>query len=402
MNAHGAPDNQQSLIYLDNAATSFPKPDCVCDAMDQYMRHNGASIGRGSHASAVAAAGLMEQCRQRIRRILDAESSDRIAFTFNCTDSLNLLLRGVLREGDRVVTTQLEHNSVLRPLTALQQQAGLDVVHVGFHPNTGRIDPADVETELKRKATKLVVLNHASNVTGAVQPAAEIIEAAHKYDSLVLLDAAQSTGHIPFSVQDLQVDLLATAGHKGLLGPLGTGLVYIRSGLDDRIQPIRCGGTGTTSESVEQPTTMPQKLESGNMNGPGIAGLNAAADWQLSSEGEAGRAAVVDGTSQLADSLQHIDGVRICCAEQFANSEHTNAGIVSFVLKQHDSREVATILEQSFGIACRAGLHCAPLVHEALNTLSNAGTVRLSVGPFTTADDIETAVAAIRQVAEVM
>ncbi len=265
---------QTAPIYLDNAATSFPKPEAVYAAVDAYMRNNGAAIGRGSHSASDSVTRIVEQCRQRDATILDAESSDRIAFTFNCTDSLNLLLRGFLNHGDRVVTTKLEHNSVLRPLHQLQREMDVDVVHVGFDCSTGIVDTDAIAAEVNRLPTRLVVLNHASKVTGIVQPVADVAAIAHNCGALLLLDAAQTVGHIPFSLQELGVDFLAAAGHKGLLGPLGTGVLYVREGIDNQLRPARSGGTGTASESVEQPSKMPCKMESGNMNAPGLAGLN--------------------------------------------------------------------------------------------------------------------------------
>ena len=392
------PTEAAESIYLDNAATSYPKPAAVYDAVDRYMRHNGASVGRGSHASAVAGKQLVEQCRQRVARILNAESADRIAFTFNCTDSLNLLLRGILRSGDRVVTTKLEHNSVLRPLADLTEQIGITVEHVDFDSSTGFVDLQTMESAIEREPTKLVVLNHASNVTGVVQHAESVGRLAKSHGAHFLVDAAQTLGHVPVDVQRLNVDFLAAAGHKGLLGPLGTGVIYVRSGLEGQLQSIRSGGTGTESESMRQPTSMPTMLESGNMNALGIAGLNAAAEWLLDSG--------IDKLHQNSDrlfnalktGLTNITGVDV-----FAGTDDaTNVGIVSFTVEGVDSREVATILEQSFAIQCRAGLHCAPLAHQQLGTTALGGTVRLSVGPFTTDKQVLTAVDAVTAISAAM
>ena len=381
-------------IYLDNAATSFPKPDCVYVAADTYMREMGAAFGRGSHGGTSDAARLVAQCRQRLARILDAESGDRVAFTFNCTDGLNLLLRGVLRSGDRVVTSTLEHNSVLRPLQQLQSELELDLVHVDFDAETGLLDAEAFAHELFSKQTRLAVLNHASNVTGVVQPVEVISAAAHESGALLMLDAAQTVGHIPFSVRDLNVDMLASAGHKGLLGPLGTGMVYIRDGLEGEVLPIRCGGTGTDSESLVQPALMPTKFESGNLNMPGLAGLNAAAEWILLQSVDRLHSQISQRATQLSEALTKISGVRVFCA-----AAAQNVGIVSFTLNGMDSQDVAAVLDQSFQIRCRAGLHCAPLVHKTLDTIAAGGTVRLSPGPFTDQVDVEKAVAAVTQLA---
>ncbi|MEO2014548.1 MAG: aminotransferase class V-fold PLP-dependent enzyme [Fuerstiella sp.] len=387
-------DSTDSTIYLDNAATSFPKPECVYDAADTYMREMGIAFGRGSHAGASSAARLVAQCRQRLARILDAESGDRVAFTFNCTDGLNLLLRGVLRKGDRVVTSTLEHNSVLRPLQQLKSEFQLDVVYVDFDAQTGLIDTKSFVHELNKQPARLVVLNHASNVTGIVQPVETISAAAHETGALLMLDAAQTVGHIPFSVRALKIDMLASAGHKGLLGPLGTGIVYIRDGLEDEVLPIRCGGTGTDSESPLQPIAMPTKFESGNLNMPGLAGLNAAAEWILQQSVADLHQRILKLSTQLSQALREIHGVTV-----FGSADSQNVGIVSFSLDGMDSQDVAAVLDQSFQIRCRAGLHCAPLVHKTLGTIPSGGAVRLSPGPFTAQADVAAAATAVAQLA---
>ena len=387
-------DSSDTTIYLDNAATSFPKPDCVYAAVDTYMRRMGVAFGRGSHAGASDAARLVAQCRQRMARILDAESGDCVAFTFNCTDGLNLLLRGVLRQGDRVVTSTLEHNSVLRPLQQLKSELHLDIVHVDFDARTGLIDTSSFVDELNRQPARLAVLNHASNVTGIVQPVDTISAAAHETGALLMLDAAQTVGHLPFSVRELRVDMLASAGHKGLLGPLGTGIMYIRDGLEDEVLPTRCGGTGTDSESLLQPTGMPMKFESGNLNMPGLAGLNAAAEWILQQSVADLHQRILKLSTQLLQSLRAVRGVTL-----FGGVDAQNIGIVSFSLDGMDSHDVAAVLDQSFQIRCRAGLHCAPLVHRTLGTTAAGGTVRLSPGPFTSQADVARAAEAVAQLA---
>ena len=388
-------DTTSPAIYLDNAATSFPKPEAVYKVVDTWMRRGGIAFGRGSHSAGNNATHMVAVCRTRVAQLLNAESSDRVAFTFNCTDGLNLLLRGILRAGDRVVTTDLEHNSVLRPLQQLQHELNLDVVRIGFDPISGIVDEATMTQQLTNANTRLVVLNHASNVTGVVQPAESVAAAAHAAGALFLLDAAQTIGHLPVDVQKIGADLLATAGHKGLLGPLGTGLIYVRDGLDAALRPIRCGGTGTVSEQLSQPKTMPAKLESGNMNIPGLAGLNAGVDWLLQHDIAAMHAEVTARVVELHAKLSAINGI-----QTYGNPVTTsNAGIVTFTLKDVDSHEIATILDQSFGIQCRAGLHCAPLVHQTLGTSNNGGTIRFSPGPFTTDADIAAAIEAVAQIA---
>lgn len=382
-------------MYLDNAATSFPKPPDVCAEMDQWMRSNGAAYGRGPYAAAEASAAIVDRCRQQLAQLLGVPASRQIAFTLNCTDSLNLVLRGLLSPGDRVVTSPLEHNSVLRPLHQLQQEIGIRFEFVRCDPAAGQIDPGHLEQLLVAAPARLVVLTHASNVTGVVQPIRELTQMAHTHGALVLLDAAQTAGHFPLDMRQLGVDFLAAAGHKGLLGPLGTGILAIRGGREELIRPVRCGGTGTVSESLAQPDTMPEKFESGNLNLPGIVGLRAATAWLLEQTVERLEQQASGLTRQLHEGLSRIPGVELYPQHRRGPS----VAIVSFNITGLDCREAAMILDQSFGIQCRAGLHCAPLTHRLLGTDVRGGTVRLSPGAFTTAADAETAIAAVSAIA---
>ena len=272
-------------MYFDNAATSFPKPDCVYDAVDAWMRGGAASAGRGTHHKAETAGLMIDECRRQLATLLGVPTPSQIVFTLNCTDSLNTVLQGFLRCGDSIVCTALDHNSVLRPLEMLKRRFGINVEVVSFDPRTGLIDQPGYLKALSAAKVRLVVLNHASNVTGRVQPIAELTRMAHEHGAAVLLDAAQTAGHWPLNMTELDVDFLAAAGHKGLLGPLGTGILCIRRGLEKELQPLRFGGTGTSSESLTQPETMPARFESGNFNLPGIAGLHAASKWILDQTG---------------------------------------------------------------------------------------------------------------------
>lgn len=381
-------------IYLDNAATSFPKPPEVAAAVTDYMVNNGAAFGRGSYHDGEVASQMVSECRQRVARLLSAQASE-VAFTFNCTDSLNLLLRGVLRTGDRVVTSALEHNSVLRPLNQLQQELSLDVEYLPFDPASGIVDPDSFRQTLSTQPARLVVLNHASNVTGVVQPVAPVVEYAHATGALVLLDAAQTTGHHEICLSDLAVDFLAAAGHKGLLGPLGTGVVFVRAGHEELLTPVRCGGTGTQSESPRQPRDLPGLFESGNMNMPGLAGLNAGLQWLQMQDRQQLHERVLRCVSLLRSRLQDLPAVRL-----LTDGTQPNAGIVSCVIDGVDSREAATILDSSFGVQCRAGFHCAPLVHEQLQTTNSGGSLRFSPGVFTTEQEVNAAADAIEQLCE--
>ena len=260
-------------IYLDNAATSHPKPESVYAAVDYYNRSLGAAAGRGGYRTAVEVDAVLRTCRKRAASLLGAESPERVAFAFNATDALNMALHGLLETGDHVVTTAAEHNSVLRPLGGLVDRRGIELSVVPVDA-AGRVDPAAVRDALRHN-TRLVVVQHASNVTGCVQPIEDIGSDAHQAGALVLVDAAQTAGHLAIDLADWPVDLLACAGPKGLLGPLGTGLLYVRPGLEDQLNGLRQGGTGSFSEQDRQPETMPDRLEAGNPNAPGLFGLEA-------------------------------------------------------------------------------------------------------------------------------
>lgn len=382
------------MIYLDNAATSFPKPDAVYDAVDSYQRCTGAAFGRGTHG-ANHADSLVERCRHRLAQLIGSEDPNCVAFTFSATDGLNLLLRGVLRGGDHVVTTTLEHNSVLRPLQQLQLQLPITVDHVSFDSSTGSVAPDQFRVACERHPPQLVVLNMASNVTGVSQPLSELISIAKAAGSKILIDAAQAVGHLPIDVERLEIDLLAAPGHKGLYGPLGTGFVYVAASIQNSIVSFRSGGTGTESESLQQPTQMPQLLESGNLNMPGIAGLHAALTWRDSEEFQQLWRRHEQQIPRLIACLDAIPRVTVHCEVASASG----IGVISLNITGAEPHDVAMILSQSFEIQCRAGLHCAPLAHRTLETELTGGSVRLSPGLFTTDQQIDRAVEAIQMIA---
>jgi cysteine desulfurase / selenocysteine lyase len=380
-------------IYLDNAATSFPKPECVYAAVDHYQRHVGAAVGRGAYRASVDVTATVQRCRKRLAELLGAESPERFVFTLNATDSLNLALYGLLESGDHVITSAIEHNSVLRPLRELQERLGIDVTHVRADSD-GLIDPADIRRAL-RPQTKLIALIHASNVTGGIQPIAEVGTIARGAGVLFLVDAAQSAGHIPIDLRTLPVDLLACAGHKGLLGPLGTGVLYLRPGVESRLRSVRQGGTGTHSEEDRQPDSLPDKYESGNHNAPGLVGLEASVTWLLERGIESIAAHERQLTQQLRRHLMSIPGVRL----YVPGDDAKHIGVVSLTIAGYEPQDAAAILDQSFRIQVRAGLHCAPGAHRAIGTFATGGTLRLSVGPLSTSDDVEKACEAISKIA---
>ncbi len=385
-------------IYFDNAATSFPKPEPVVQAVTDYLTQCGVAAGRGSSRRATELDGRIASCRATLARLWNAESPREIAFTFNGTDSLNLAIHGCLRPGDHVVTTELEHNSVLRPLRMWESEH--DVTLTVIPPGEdGRISPDQIRDALQPN-TRLVALTHASNVTGVVQPISAVGDQLRRRpDVLFLVDAAQTAGHVPIDVQRSRIDLLCCSGHKGLLGPLGTGVVYIRATRVAEVRSLRQGGTGSQSESLDQPATAPDKYESGNPNAAGIVGLAAGLDWIHSLGINKLEARSTQLVSLLFDGLASNPIVRVVSPSP---SLAENAGVISFVVDGIDPRITATLLDAHFGIEVRAGLHCAPLVHRSLGTLESGGTVRASIGPFTTEADIDALLTALMMITTAM
>jgi len=380
--------------YFDNAATGFPKPEVVYQAVDSYQREVGAAFGRGTYGSSHADS-LAARCRHQLAQLIGAIDHRSVSFTFNATDGLNLLLRGVLRRGDHVLTTTLEHNSVLRPLEQLRELLPITVDFVSFDINTGLIDGHQFAQMCQARSPGLVVLNMVSNVTGVVQSLSELIPIARAAGAIVLVDASQAAGHVPVDVCTLNIDLLAAPGHKGLGGPLGTGFVYVSPSIQARIISYRCGGTGTESASLQQPSRMPSLLESGNLNMPGIAGLNAALTWRNTEQFQNLYRRHQRHIQELIQRMSEISGVTVCCQGSAAG----RIGVVSFCIAGAEPHEVALTLSHSFGIQCRAGLHCAPLTHRTLGTEPIGGTVRLSPGLFTTDEEINHAVQAVSEIA---
>ncbi|MBD3675539.1 MAG: aminotransferase class V-fold PLP-dependent enzyme [Planctomycetaceae bacterium] len=369
-------------IYLDNAATSWPKPDSVYDAVDQYQRHNGSPFGRGSHASGSEVYRIVNRCRQRVANLLGVSAPQRVIFTCNATDSLNQAIHGLLVPGDHVITSALEHNSVLRPLHDLAERVGVQLTVL--QPNAQGVLSPDQITPAIRPDTRLIALTHASNVTGIVQPVLEIGEIAKEHSIPFLVDAAQTAGVVPIQFDESPFELLACAGHKGLLGPLGTGILCLSPSMAEKLRPTRQGGTGTQSESATQPTSLPDRFESGNHNVPGIVGLDAGVDYLLDRGIEEIRQQEEQALGQLQRGLSQIEGVKL-----IGGDDVPKIGVVSVTSDLYDPQTLAALLSQEFGIETRAGLHCAPQTHDWLQTTATGGTLRLSVGPFTTPQEID-------------
>lgn len=377
------------MVYLDNAATSFPKPDEVYAALDRFARHALANPGRAGHKMALAAEHTLDDARHRLNRFFNGRNPDRWVFTLNGTDALNMAIKGVLRDGDHVVTTDLEHNSVSRPLAALAEAGRITLTRVRADAG-GTIDPGAVAAALTPR-TRLVVVTHASNVLGTVQPVEAIGQVVREHDALFLVDAAQTAGVVPLDVQAACIDLLAFPGHKSLFGPTGTGVLYV--GPRAHLRPWREGGTGGDSSSPTQPQEFPYYLEGGTPNVLGIAGLVAGLNFVEERSPEAIRRHEVELCDRLRTALEELPGFEVF--------GHTDAarrvGTLSFRCDALPAGELGAVLDQSFDIAVRPGLHCAPYIHKALGSYPE-GLVRVSPGPFNTVADIDRLIDALREV----
>lgn len=387
--------SRNDRIYLDNAATTWPKPEAVYAAVDRYQREIGGPNGRSGYREALEANSIVERARKGVAEVLGADDPLQVAFGFSGTDVLNLAIRGVVRPGDHVVTTVCDHNSVLRPLRALAETADVEIDYVPCD-GEGFVSPDDVRAVLLPN-TRLVAVVHASNVTGAVQPIAAIGRIVREHGALFLVDAAQSLGHVPLDVSTFDVDLVAAPGHKGLLGPLGTGVLYMRPGVEQELEPLRYGGTGSRSDEDRQPEELPDKFEPGNHNLLGLAGLAASCEFLAKKSVTALHEHHTALTARLLERLQAIEGVTIHGPQSTAN----RTSVVSITVDGYDPQELAAVLESARKIQCRAGLHCAPRMHAALGTTAGGGTLRLSPGYATTLDEIDAAAATLEEVASV-
>ena len=364
-------------IYLDNAATSFPKPAFVIRAMHDALTQIGASPGRGSHRQAREAFEIVAACRARAARLLGVRDPSRIVFTKNATEAINIALKGWLRPGDRAVISAMEHNSVARPLSRLKSQGV--IVDVAPCSARGRLD-LDAFEKMLSPPPRLVCMVHASNVNGALQPVREAALLCAKAGVPLMIDAAQTAGIQPIEAEGWGLGMLACSGHKALLGPPGTGILYVKAGLD--VLPLMEGGTGSRSEELVQPEHYPDRLESGTPDLPAIAGLSEGIDFVLGK----GVANILARDLRLAELLEKelgaISGVRVLIPEV------RGTGTVSFVVSGMNPADVGHLLDEGFGIAVRTGLHCAPMAHQTLGTFPS-GTVRVSPGYLTTLDDID-------------
>ncbi len=379
------------MIYLDNAATSWPKPPEVIRAMVDFLERAGGNPGRSGHGLSLEAARIVYEARETLAELFNAPDPLRIVFTANGTAALNLALRGLLRPGDGVVCSGIEHNSVMRPLRALERQ-GVRLAVVPCAP-----DGTLALSELRRAVTpgtRLVVLNHASNVMGSILPVEGAAALAHETGALLLVDAAQTAGCLPIDVQGMGIDLLAFTGHKGLLGPPGTGGLVVGERVDvGELEPLVRGGTGSYSEHEEQPENLPDKYESGTPNGPGIAGLAAGARFVMERGVEAIREQEMALSRALVEGLGELPGVTV----HGPRDEEQCTAVVSFAAEGHSVSEVGLRLEEEFGVLCRVGLHCSPAAHRTIGTFPE-GTVRLAPGALSAMDDVRATLRGVRQI----
>lgn len=379
----------EKLIYLDNAATTLHKPPQVAEAVKEAILTAG-NAARGAHGASMQASRTVFETRQKLARLLGCPQADHVVFTANSTMALNIAIQGILSPEDHAISTDLEHNSVLRPLYALQEQGmGLDFVRADRQGNIRYEDFAP----LFRPNTKAVACTHASNLTGNMLDIARIAEIAHEHGALLIVDASQTAGTVPIDMTALGVDVLCFTGHKGLMGPQGTGGLCIRPGVD--IRPLLRGGSGIHSFDCHQPEAYPTRLEAGTLNSHGIAGLDAAADYLLEVGVEAIRQKEQALMRQFYEGVRHIDGVTIY--GDFSPSQR--AAIVALNIRDYDSAEIADVLSADYGIATRPGAHCAPRMHEALGTVQQ-GAVRFSFSVFNTEEEIDAAIAAVTELAQ--
>jgi len=374
-------------VYLDNAATSWPKPETVYRAVDHFMREVGCTPGRGGHRREEEAQRIADETRAALAQLFHAPDPQGVAFTLNATQAINMALKGLLHPGDHVVTSSIEHNAMWRPLKALEK-SGVEVTAVPS-ASDGVLDPAEVEAAL-RPHTRLVAMLHASNVLGTLLPIAEVGEIAHRHGALLLLDAAQTAGAYPIDMQAMGIDLLAFAGHKGTYGPHGTGGLVVRPGIE--LETWVEGGSGTLSRPDTMPEELPIRLEAGTQNAAGLAGLLAGVRFVLEQGMDRIRSHEMALAGRLIERLQAIPGLRVLGPGDLER----RTAVVSVTVQDYVPDQLAAVLDKVFDVATRAGLHCAPQAHRVAETLER-GALRFSPGFFTTAQEVDYAVESLQQ-----
>ena len=380
------------MIYFDNAATSFPKPQEVSAAIINYMNNIGASPGRSGHRLSIEAGRILYQCRENIAELFHVDDPLRIVFTSNATEAINLVVKGFLHSGDQVITSSMEHNSVMRPLRELEKN-GVQIKVIPCSADDS-LKPEDIEKAINKNTT-LIVLNHGSNVTGTLLPIGEVGRIARKNNILFLVDAAQTAGAYPIDIEKDNIDLLTFTGHKSLFGPTGTGGLVIGKDIDiHKITPLKTGGTGSRSESENHPDFLPDLYESGTPNIAGIAGLNAGVSCILKKGVKDIHQYELHLCNKLIFGLKQIPGVTVYSKDDSGE----RASVVSFTIIGKSPSDIGLKLDEEYDIMCRVGLHCAPSAHKTIGTFP-VGTVRFSIGLFNTLEDVERAVSAVQKIA---
>ncbi|MFO7890623.1 MAG: aminotransferase class V-fold PLP-dependent enzyme [bacterium] len=383
----------KDMIYLDNAATTYPKPQEVYDFMYEFYQKHGVNPGRSGYDATLQTEEVVYSTRKMLMEFLNGKNPNHLTFSYNASDSLNMIIIGMVEKGDHVVSTNLEHNSVLRPLNVLDRDGIAERSYVPFDKK-GYIHPEDIKKAVK-KNTKMVIMNHGSNVIGTVQPVAEVGKFCREKGIYFAVDASQTAGAQNIDIEEMCIDLLAFTGHKCLMGPTGIGGSYIRENIP--IKGTRYGGTGVRSAHPYHLDEFPYRMECGTLNVMGVSGLHAGQKW-LQKEGvDTIHKREMKLWKKLRDGLDTIDKVTLYCAE----SEENHNAVLSFNLDGWEAADVGTMLDVDYNIACRTGLQCAPLVHRQIGTEEIKGTVRFSLGPFTTEEHIDSAIAAVRDIAAI-
>ena len=382
------------IIYFDNAATTFPKPQEVYDFMHNFYMTHGVNPGRSGYDMTLETEEVMYGTRKMLMEFFNGDGDpNRLTFSYNASDTLNMIIQGVCEKGDHIITTNLEHNSVLRPLYHLMMDGIIEVAYIPFDER-GYINPEDVNAAIKEN-TKMVIMNHGSNVIGTIQPIGAVGKICKEAGVILAVDASQTAGAIPIDMQAMNIDILAFTGHKCLMGPTGIGGSYIMK--DVPIRGTRYGGTGVRSAVKTHLYEFPYRMECGTLNIMGVAGLYAGQKWIAKEGMEKMHEREMKLWLKLRDGLEAIPEVKTYCC----NSTENHIAVLSFNIEGWNASDVATLLDVDYNIACRTGLQCAPLVHEQLGTTKIHGTVRISLGPFITEENVDTAIQAVNEIVKI-
>jgi cysteine desulfurase / selenocysteine lyase len=387
---------QGGVIYFDNAATSFPKPKCVTEAVIRYMTQIGANPGRSGHKMSIEAGQIVYKTRKSIATLFGLRNPMHVIFTSNATEALNMAIKGVLKKGDHAVTSSMEHNSTIRPLREMEKEGTISLSIIQAD-KTGILDPENIRKEIKTK-TKAIIINHASNVIGCIQPIREIGKICRENGIIFIVDCAQSAGVVSIDIDRDNIDILAFAGHKGLYGPTGTGGMIITDGFDfKRIKPLKYGGTGSLSDKIEQPDFLPDRFESGTLNVAGLSGLLAGSEYIQQREGG------IEGILELKTELQNyfIQKAETSIKDFYcySSSQLPSTGVIAFKINKFSISKTAQILSDEYGIMSRQGLHCSPLAHQTIGTFPE-GTLRFGFSIFNKKEEIDFAVQALKSIPE--